>query len=429
VLRRPRKSRPGNRSGPLLGQRRSHSPRKPEVTASRFRRQDHGPAGQNQLGVTHLAERIIRAASRERAADAVLRAELRGQSGLSAEAAAQVSRAVFTWFRWRGWLDKTKPFSDQIEFALALAERFSADPGGFGDVDLAARAVPDWVQTVMETPPAWLRALQTEPKLWLRARRGQGRALADRLDDCRILGEGPLSDILEYQGRADLFRTSEFHAGEFELQDISSQAVGLICHPRAGEKWWDACAGEGGKLLHLADLMENQGLIWASDRAGWRLTKLKRRAARARVFNYRATPWDGGSRLPTKTAFDGVLVDAPCSCIGTWQRNPHARWTTTLQDVKELSELQTQLLLNASASVKPGGRLLYATCTLTHLETMEVVTAFERLSSGFERMQIVNPLAPDSSPQDLLFLWPQDTAGNGMFVAGWIRAGYSVGQR
>ena len=201
-----------------------------------------------------------------------------------------------------------------------------------------------------------MRALQTEPRLWLRARRGQGRALAEKLGDCRAFGEGPLADTLEYRGRSDLFRTTEFHAGEFELQDISSQAVGLICAPRPGENWWDACAGEGGKTLHLSDLMENQGLIWASDRAGVASGEAKRRAARARVFNYRAVAWDGGPRLPTKTKFDGVLVDAPCSGIGTWQRNPHARWTTTAQDVKELSEVQTQMLLNAAAGVKPGGK-------------------------------------------------------------------------
>ncbi len=166
--------------------------------------------------------------------------------------------------------------------------------------------------------------------------------LAEELGDCRVFGEGRLADTLEYRGRSDLFRTRHFHAGEFEVQDLNSQAVGLICGPQPGETWWDACAGEGGKTLHLSDLMENRGLIWASDRAAWRLAKLKRRAARAGVFNYRAVTWDGGPRLPTKTKFDGVLVDAPCSGIGTWHRNPHARWTTTAEDVKELSEVQQQ---------------------------------------------------------------------------------------
>jgi 16S rRNA (cytosine967-C5)-methyltransferase len=281
-----------------------------------------------QPGVLRLAERVIRAASRERPADGVLRAELRAQRGLPREAGGQVSRAVFAYFRWRGWLDEENSIQEQIECALALAERYTDRAGSFSDVELMARAVPGWLSSVMEPTAAWVRSLQTEPRLWLRARRGQGRALAAKLGDCRVLGEGPLADTLEYCGGTDLFRTGEFHTGEFELQDISSQAVGLICDPRPGEKWWDACAGDGGKTLHLADLMANRGLIWASDRAVWRLSNLKRRAARAGVFNYRAVVWDGGPRPPTKTEFDGVLVDAPCSGIGTWQRNPHARWTS-----------------------------------------------------------------------------------------------------
>ena len=121
------------------------------------------------------------------------------------------------------------------------------------------------------------------------------------------------------------------------------------------------------------------------------------------------------------TKFDGVLLDAPCSGIGTWQRNPHARWTTTAPDVKELSEAQTQLLLNAAAGVKPGGRLVYAACTLAHLETTGVVKASEAQSPLFERLAVPNPLALGAPPRELLFLWPQETGGNGMCVAAWIR--------
>ena len=332
-----------------------------------------------------------------------------------------LARPYFAYFRWRGWLKEARPIQEQIEHALDLAERYADRPESFSDAELMTRAVPGWLATVMEPTPAWVRVLQTEPRLWLRARRGQGRALAGKLGHCRAFGEGPLADALEYRGRADLFRTKEFHRGEFELQDISSQAVGLICNPRPGEKWWDACAGEGGKTLHLAALMENQGSIWASDRVGWRLASLKRRAARAGVFNYRAVPWDGGPRLPTRTAFDGVLVDAPCSGIGTWQRNPHARWTATAQDVKELSEVQTRLLLNAAAGVKPGGRLIYAACTLSWLETTEVAKAFEERSPHFERQAVHNPLVPGSPPREMLLLWPQETSGNGMYLAAWVR--------
>jgi 16S rRNA (cytosine967-C5)-methyltransferase len=167
--------------------------------------------------------------------------------------------------------------------------------------------------------------------------------------------------------------------------------------------------------------MENKGLVWASDRAPWRLQKLKRRAARAGIFNYRTAFWNGRAQLSTKTKFDGVLVDAPCSGIGTWQRNPHARWTTTPQDVHELSQLQKRLVSNAAASVKPGGKLYYAVCTLARVETDDVVTSFEKENPEFGRLEIQNPFEKQKTSSSQLRLWPQDYHGNGMFVAGWVK--------
>src|SRR6185369_226103 len=134
---------------------------------------------------------------------------------------------------------------------------------------------------------------------------------------------------------------------------------------------------------------------WASDRAEWRLKHLKRRTARAKAFNYRAALWNGGAKLPTKTKFDGVLLDAPCSGVGTWQRNPHARWTTTLEDVKELAAVQKQLLANVAPSVKPGGKLVYAVCTLTKSETTEVMEDFEKRFPEFKAVTVKNPIKPD----------------------------------
>ena len=277
----------------------------------------------------------------------------------------------------------------------------------------------------MEISPEWVRSIQDEPRLWLRARRGQGRALVQKLGAAKIEVQS-LPDAVIYKGEEDLFRRPEFHAGEFEIQDISSQAVGMLCDPKPGETWWDACAGEGGKTLHLSDLMENRGLIWASDRAAWRLQKLKRRAGRAKVFNYRSALWDGGAKLPTKTKFDGVLVDAPCSGVGTWQRNPHARWTTIPQDVTELSELQAQLLAHAASAVKPGGKLIYAVCTMTRAETERVVEDFNRTHPEFQAMP--PSLEGDAKEKEngcalssaaTLTIGPQDFGGNGMFIAIW----------
>jgi 16S rRNA (cytosine967-C5)-methyltransferase len=368
-----------------------------------------------------LAERVIRAADREHPGDAVLREVLKAERDLTPEQRTRVSAAVFAYFRWRGWLEPAKPLQGEIERASDLAERYAAQPLSFTDEELITRAVPGWLATVMEVTPEWVRALQTPPRLWLRARRGQGRGLADKMGDCDPFGQGALGDAVEYRGQQDLFRTAEFHAGELELQDISSQAVGMICAPQAGETWWDACAGEGGKTLHLSDLMENKGLIWASDSAAWRLQKMKRRAARAKVFNYRTVGWDGGTRLPTKTKFDGVLVDAPCSGVGTWQRNPHARWSVTAKDVEELSKLQERILANVAPSLKPGGRLVYAVCTLTRAETREVAEAFQGQCADFERVAVSDPLRPGTPAGTHVEYWPQQFGGSGMFVAAWTR--------
>jgi 16S rRNA (cytosine967-C5)-methyltransferase len=365
---------------------------------------------------------IIQSSNREHRADAILRSHLKAQRGLSQIQSTIVSRAVFAYFRWFGWLEQRQPLHDQIEHASELARKFSENPLEFAEHDLKTRAVPQWLNDEMDISPEWLRAIQSEPKIWLRAKQGQGRALAAKLGDCEPFGLGALTDIVEYCGNEDLFRTPEFHGGEFELQDISSQAVGLICAPQPGQTVWDACAGEGGKMLHLSDLMQNKGLIWASDRAEWRLQKLKRRAARAGVFNYRVKLWNGAAKLPTKTPFDIVLVDAPCSGIGTWQRNPHARWTTTPDDVRELAGLQMRLLTHAVAAVKPGGKLIYSACTLAHAETSGIAQTFNH--PDFAPLPILNPLVPESKASAQICLLPQQFGGNGMFVAAWTGVGH-----
>jgi 16S rRNA (cytosine967-C5)-methyltransferase len=345
---------------------------------------------------------------------------LKRQSGLPPELGASVASAVFAWFRWRGWLEEAQPLHDQMQNALSLQGRFNTAPESFSDDELLTRAVPSWVSEQMDTRPAWVRGLQQEPSLWLRARPGKGKELAERIGDCWVPENPMLADAVQYRGHADLFRTREFHTGEFEVQDISSQIVGLSCAPEPGETWWDACAGEGGKLLHLSDLMQNKGLIWASDRAEWRLKRLKLRAGRAKAFNYRSVIWDGGAKPPTKTRFDGVLLDAPCSGLGTWQRNPHARWTTRLADVEELATVQKQLLRHVAGSVKPGGRLVYSVCTLTRAETVEVAAGFEKEFPGFEKLPLSNPVKPGAESEWPLWLWP-DHGGNGMFVSAWRR--------
>lgn len=364
--------------------------------------------------------KIIRQADRRHPADAVLRETFKRLRVFNAKETREITEAVFAYFRWRGFLGNSEVTQNQLVEVGDIARRFANEPASFSAAEFRAKVVPEWAAEEVEANDEWFRVLQGEPNLWLRAKRGQGKELAKKLGRARI---GVIPDALLYEGDEDLFRLPEFHAGEFELQDISSQAVGFICSPQPGETWWDACAGEGGKLLHLSDLMENKGLIWASDRAEWRLKHLKRRAGRAKAFNYRAVLWNGGAKPPTKTKFDGVLVDAPCSGVGTWQRNPHARWTTTPEDVKELAEVQKQLLANVAPSIKPDGKLIYAVCTLAKSETTQVAEHFDKQYPDFKALGVPNPLNPNAPASSRVWIWPQDSGGNGMFVAAWRRAG------
>jgi 16S rRNA (cytosine967-C5)-methyltransferase len=365
-----------------------------------------------------VAARVLREANRGKPADGVLRAELR-EAKLAPEQSRAVSEMVFAYYRWRGWIEPKQGLEMQLREAMKLVDKFARAPREFSDQELISRSVPGWVWEQIPQSLEWARVLQTEPKLWLRARAGQGRAVAAELVETSIRLPDVLPDTIEYLGSRDLFHTEAFKTGQFEIQDISSQWVGFLCDPKPGETWWDACAGEGGKTLHLSALMGNKGLIWASDRAQWRLDKLKRRTGRAQVFNYRPALWDGGSKLPTKTMFNGVLVDAPCSGLGTWQRNPHARWTTGLQDVLELQQVQKQLLENVVKAVKPGGKLVYAVCTLARAETEEVAAAFEAGHPEFEPLELAHPSGQQSKGRCSLQPW--DLGGNGMFVAAWRR--------
>jgi 16S rRNA (cytosine967-C5)-methyltransferase len=356
-----------------------------------------------QTTLNHAAQ-IIRSVSEHERADSALRLYFERHRYLSPREKRDISHSVFVYFRWLSWLDAKASPQMRVAQAMELQERFTKNPTSIKAEALAVRAVPTWLASEMELPADYLRQLQRDPALWLRARPGQADALAKSLFACERTEHA--LDALRFTGTQDLFRTDQFKNGEFEIQDLASQLVGLACAPKPGETWWDACAGEGGKMLHLADQMQNKGLVWASDRHTGRLETLKRRAARAKLFNYRTAVWDGGAKLPTKTKFDGILLDAPCSGVGTWQRNPQARWTTTPDDVRELAATQLALLNHVAGSLKPNGRLVYSVCTLTRSETTAVADAFTAAH-------------PELNAEPRHTIWPQKVNANGMFIAAW----------
>lgn len=363
------------------------------------------------------AAQVLRMVTPDRPADEALRITMAEHKHWSPHERRAIVRAVFSYFRWLGWFEGNEPLQRQVEMALKLQDRFDANPKNIKKEALAVRAVPEWLRAEIAEADLngdFLRQLQREPALWLRPRLSKESFVERELEDAHCVEivlppEGLRFNAIRYNGTRDLYRQQSFQEGLFEIQDLASQWVGYVCAPGPGETWWDACAGQGGKTLHLADLMQGKGLIWASDRSAGRLEKLKARASRAEVFNYRTAVWGGTEKLPTKTPFDGILLDAPCSGVGTWQRNPHARWTTTPDDVKELAAVQLRLLGNVVGSLKSGGRLIYSVCTLTRSETTDVVSAFSAAH-------------PELSPVFSSFLWPQERDSNGMFIAEWKKS-------
>ncbi|MGB0562239.1 MAG: 16S rRNA (cytosine(967)-C(5))-methyltransferase [Spirulinaceae cyanobacterium] len=167
-----------------------------------------------------------------------------------------------------------------------------------------------------------------------------------------------------------------FQAGHWTVQDSSAQLVSHLLDPQPGETVIDACAAPGGKTTHLAELMQNQGQIIAGDRNRQRLQKVRENAKRLGLTIIQTHLGDSSQFVPEQTGADRVLLDVPCSGLGTLHRHPDIRWRQTPETITDLTQLQSQLLQQGSTWLKPGGRLVYATCTLSPPENEHVIQQF-----------------------------------------------------
>ncbi len=196
-------------------------------------------------------------------------------------------------------------------------------------------------------------------------------------------------------GVTGLERTELFLSGAFEFQDEAAQLAALFCAAEPGMRVLDLAAGAGGKSLALAAMMENRGEIVAHDIRGDVLAELARRAARAGAAIVRTRPPQG--------PFDVVLVDAPCSGTGTWRRQPELRWRLTPERLAELTALQDALLAQAASHVRPGGRLVYATCSVLPCENEDRIAALADSHAEFRRDGEVFRASPRSTGSDGFF--------------------------
>jgi 16S rRNA (cytosine967-C5)-methyltransferase len=234
---------------------------------------------------------------------------------------------------------------------------------------------------------------------------------------------------LRVQGKPALNRLELFTGGEIEVQDEGSQLLALLTEARRGEMVVDFCAGAGGKTLALGAAMKNTGRLYAFDVSGHRLDALKPRLARSGLSNVYPVQIaherdERIKRLAGK--IDRVLVDAPCSGLGTLRRNPDLKWRQSPQAVQELSAKQAAILGSASRLLKPGGRLVYATCSLLAVENEAVCDAFSAANAAFERLDATallrDPVGPEAErlvDAGNLRLWPHLHSTDGFFASAW----------
>jgi len=190
-------------------------------------------------------------------------------------------------------------------------------------------------------------------------------------------------DALVLKERANVFLTDAFKDGFFEVQDANSQLVAAYLDVKPGMRVVDTCAGAGGKTLHIASLMENKGQLIAMDLYESKLKQLKLRAKRNSAFNIEYRIIDSTKvikKLHEKA--DRVLIDAPCSGLGVLKRNPDAKWKLQPEFIENIKKIQSEVLESYSKIVKPGGKLVYATCSVLPSENQEQIKRFLSTESG-----------------------------------------------
>jgi 16S rRNA (cytosine967-C5)-methyltransferase len=226
--------------------------------------------------------------------------------------------------------------------------------------------------------PPHLDALNRRADVWVRLQCNDRSIVLDefRARQWNFEQAADFPDAVRLPPNAEVADTDAYRRGFIEIQDLGSQLVLATAPIPPGGHWLDACAGAGGKSLQLARLLGDTGHVDATDIRPEILEELRDRAQRARLTNIRITTNPGPD-------YDGVLVDAPCSGSGTWRRQPHLKWCVKPGSIASFAKTQLEILTAQSARVKPGGLLIYATCSLSRHENHDVVAAFLKAKPDF----------------------------------------------
>ncbi len=255
-------------------------------------------------------------------------------------------------------------------------------------------SIPDWLDALGENELGndWekeIRALNENPKVILRVntlkttKENLIEALGNEMVD--VTTDDNFPDALFLPRWKNVFRLQAFKEGLFESQDAASQEVAHYLEVSPGMRVIDACAGTGGKTLHLAALMNNKGRIIAMDTEEWKLTELKLRARRCGVSNLELKTIDSSKVIKRQAnTADRLLLDVPCSGLGVLRRNPDAKWKLTPEYLEKLNTLQTKIINDYCILLKKDGLMVYSTCSILPSENQHQVEKFLKSHSNFK---------------------------------------------
>ena len=312
-----------------------------------------------------------------------------------------IRQRVATWFQRKGvelpdWLIDYHIPNDVLEKRMQEAKKIPA----------VLHSVPDWLYDLgVEHLGAkkWLHELenlneQAELVVRVNTLKTTRNELKEMLDTHGMHGQTSkkFADAILLERKGSLFALSEFRNGFFEVQDAGSQAIAPFMRVAPGMRVVDACAGAGGKTLHIAALMEGKGKIVAMDIEGHKLEELKRRARRNGVQNIETKLIDDSKAIKRlANSADRLLLDAPCSGLGVLRRNPDAKWKLTPEFIEKIQTTQAEILQSYQQMLKPGGMMVYATCSILPVENELQVQKFLANNKNFELI-------------DEQHLWPSD---------------------
>ena len=400
-----------------------------------------------QARLAHAGDALAELLRFARPADQTLSAYFRRHRELGQQDRAFIAEAVFAVLRRRRSLESAAGSTEPRALLIAALTRvfglsgraLDADPGlvsrlrAFRAEALseAERAdLPDWLwrrlaaeqgdaeaaaiaQGLLEAAPLDLRANLVKT--------GRDEALARLELEATPTRYSPSG--IRLAGKPPINRNPLFTAGAVEVQDEGSQLLAYLVAPRRGEMIADFCAGAGGKTLALSMLMHGTGRIYAMDVSAKRLGELAPRAARAGISNVHPVVLGGENDLRARRLagkLDRVLVDAPCSGFGTLRRNPDLKWRHDERAVGELAAKQARILAAAARLVKPGGRLVYATCSILAEENEAVADRFAAGHPEFAALscrELLSVQRIDVDTGERLRLWPHRHGTDGFFAA------------